>query len=152
MKKLFFIILILLFAACEKEDGPKKKFVVREGFGFYFSYVDKNGYDLLDSTHPNALNFETMRLYYIENGVKKEMIFNNHSEYPRGIRRFCDWPYTDKCVLIIKLSDSTVIDFGHQYSDTICYNEYTGIMTYNEEIVWDYDRDGFRTPVATIVK
>lgn len=152
MRKLLLLIIILFMISCEKNKEPQKKFVVGEGYGLYFSYLDVNGNDMLNPTHPNTLTFEAIRVYYIKNGIKEEVILNNQSEYPRGIRRFCDWPDQENCILSITLSDTTVLDFGHQFSDTISYNEYTGIITYNGEVVWDYDRDGYRIPIATIVK
>ncbi len=149
MKKLLILIVVtLLMTACEKE----KTIYVFGDAPAYFCFIDENGDDLLVPTHPNALLFESINLYTLEDGEKK-IVMTNYPNHPKGmlfLNYTIDYEYYR--IGIVNFKDTMIIDFGNNNADTISYNEYTGIMTYDGEVVWDYKRDGYRHPIATIVK
>ncbi len=150
MKKIYsviFVLLLFLVVSCKKENNDSDDLSLSLK---HFAYVDDDGNDLLNNNNPNVLDFNTMRLYYINNGIKEEVI-NNHSITPRNIALNCsdDLP---RCVLGILLSDTTVLEIGYSISDTICLENDGQIIRYNGEVVWDSSKDSYNIPIATIVK
>ena len=149
-KLLILIVAVLVMTGCEKEK-EKPIFLFGEGPAF-FSFVDENGDDLLVPTHPNALLFESINLYRLENGEKK-IVMTNYPNHPKGMLFVNDTiNFENYRIGIVDFKGTMIIDFGSNNADTISYNEYNGIITYNGETVWDYEKDGLRHPIATIVK
>ncbi len=149
MKKLLILITFILFTVgCKKE----KIFEFQNDFLAQFSFVDENGADLLNPSHPNTLNFDFMYLYKLENGEKK-VIYNNHLANPKGMIIIHNSIYGKHNTLgIFNISKEMILDFGSNQSDTLTFDEYNGTITYNGEVVWDFEKDGSRVPIATIVK
>lgn len=123
---------------------------------FAFSYVDTNGIDLLDSNNANAYNIDNMLLYYIKDGVR-EIVYDNNYDYPRNISLSCGYsppvvPSNISCMLVIALSDSTLLEIGSNITDTICLENDGHTVRYNGEVVWDLNRDIGKPKIGFIVK
>ncbi len=150
MKKIVFLaVAILLMVGCEKD---KPIYVFGNGNPLYLSFIDINGNDLLDPTNPNALLFEFMYLYKLENGEKK-LVYNSNMDQAKGLLFLDESNHSEYYRLgIFDFEETMILDFGGNNADTISYNEYSGILTYDGKVVWDYEKDGLRHPIATIVK
>lgn len=150
MKKLLILIaVVLLMIGCKKE---KPIYVFGDRVPVYFSFVDIDGNDLLNPSHPEALLYEFIYLYKLENG-EKELVYDSDMDNPKGMSFLNETINSEYYRLgIFDFEGIMILDFGDNNADTISYNKYTGIMIYDGEVVWDYKRDGYRHPIATIVK
>lgn len=140
MKKLLPIFIFVFIISCSKNKGKKfydPEYIPKLGF----SYIDTNGNDLLNSENPNAFQFNTMRLFYVDNGMKEEA---------RSMDLDCD--NLPVCILGIYLKDSTILTIGTNISDTITLHDNVRIIRYNGEIIWDASIDSLTVPIATIIK
>lgn len=82
MKKITcFLLMGLLFTMAQgcKDSGVSGDSVET---GITMSLVDKNGKNLLDPSTPNNYNPDSIKLFYLIDGIKKEAI-NGKSDHPR---------------------------------------------------------------------
>ncbi len=150
MKKLLFIIVIVFMVGCKKDKTQKIGERIPPMITS-FSFTDINNNDLLNTANPNAFEFESFRLFYVEDGAKVE-VYNNMFDHPRNMSLSCG-NQIPVCVLTIELSDLNILEIlGTNISDTISYENDGKIIRYNGEVVWDASKDEYRIPIATIIK
>lgn len=75
MKKLLIILTILTFFACDSNDD-NKDFYMYVNISTYFSVFNVQGDDLLDPENPNHIDTSKIKIFYVINGVKKELTDN----------------------------------------------------------------------------
>ncbi len=75
MKKLLIILIILTFFACDSNDDDKE-FYMYVNISTYFSIFNVQGDDLLDPETPNHIDTSKIKIFYVINGVKKELTDN----------------------------------------------------------------------------
>ena len=122
------------------------------GRGVHISFVDKNGNDLLNPDYPDSFKEHSFKLYYLEEGLKKEVYFS-HYDSPRNIDLTCE---RELCELSIVLSHTTYLEFEPGVEDVI-ESEFiknggailVSKIYYNGELKWDIDSG---SPAFTIVK
>jgi len=116
------------------------------------SFVDKHGNDLLNPDNPNGFKKQSLKLYYLEEGLKKEVYFP-HYDAPRNIDLFCEREF---CELRKVVSHTTYLEFEPGVEDII-ESEFiknggsilVSKIYYNGELKWDIDSGA---PAFTIVK
>mgnify|MGYP005839430217 CR=1 FL=1 len=148
MKKFVYFTFLILTVSCSKNKSNNLIGIPYDD-PIHFAYVDSNGNDLLNANHPNKIEFATLRLYRIIDGTKQQVI-QNGTDNLMGISMNCG--ISNTCTLAFKLSDSTVLDIGNRYSDTICFINNRTKITYNNEVIWEAKNGSFDIPLATIVK
>jgi len=53
--------------------------------GLEFSIVNSNGEDILNPSHPDCIKESDIKLYYLIDGIKKE-VYNPNYDFPRNFR------------------------------------------------------------------
>jgi len=155
MKKLLLFFIVLFAVSCNK-DQTEYEFSDQDLTSFPFVFIDANGINLISTSDSYGIDFRTMNLSYIKNGIKEPLI-SNHFCHPNNLSLCCGRlsiidSINTTCVVEIILSDSTILEFGSRYSDTIVREGLNKIIRYNGEIVWDELRDVGKYPIAIIKK
>lgn len=78
---LVFAILLFVMSSCNKDK--EGKFNLDAGIEIYVQ--DKSGNDLLNPSIQNAYKESEIKIYYLIDGVKKEVYYPNY-DYPRNFR------------------------------------------------------------------
>lgn len=81
MKKYIILLISLTFFGCSKENDDAFNLDV----GVEFSIINSEGEDLLNPNHPDAINQSDIKLFYLINGIKKE-VYNVNYDYPRNFK------------------------------------------------------------------
>jgi len=118
MKRFFFLLVssILIFSSCSKNDPTLCCTVVN--LGLDLTITDELGNDLLDRNNPKAFKEEHIRLYYIKNGKKVEVVHSTS----RNFFIFED-SQNDQFVIRVFLGGEypigeTIIQWNNEESDT----------------------------------
>lgn len=142
MKNLLYFVILLLLVSCKKSDNNIliSDIVSRT---MDISFVNVNGFDLLDQGNPIAFNKNSIFLYHQINGQK--ILYNAGAlmDYPNGIHFYCERPL---CAIRIVLADTTYLELNDQITDTI-YAEIVSIpgntsvkkIWYNGEFLWNIE-------------
>jgi hypothetical protein len=123
MKNILFLLLIVVFAACsEKEEELLKPAIdssingVNLDFAVTLSYLNRNGEDLLNPSTLNSLSFDSMKLYYLIDGVMVEARDSNPMAYDQSALRF-----------IKEVNPHVLMAFTYHHGDEGLVSEENGI-------------------------
>lgn len=150
MKYLFFILSIMSFLSCNKDDS--EQFIIDTAINI--SVKDAEGNDLLNSNSLNSLNQNVFKVIYEINGEQIE-INDENLDYPKGFfvyqheneYRIRVFPNTDKNtsypITYIQWSeidtDTLKCEIDRNESSEICKKVWL-----NNELVWQsYDTERF---------
>jgi len=82
MKTIFLIFAVLFITSCKKEKAS-----LNLDGGIEISIKDNLGNDLLNPSTPNAFVENEIKIYYLVDGIKKE-VFNANYDHPRNFILF----------------------------------------------------------------
>ncbi|MBS7256323.1 hypothetical protein [Flavobacterium branchiicola] len=82
MKKILILLAVTLLYACDKNDKDISYNAIL-GSNVDFSISNAQGEDLLDPETPNHIKESEVKLFYLINGVKKE-VYNGFLTHPRN--------------------------------------------------------------------
>lgn len=161
MKKLLFICTLFFFSSCEKADEERQNFNLDTNLKF--TVVSKEGEDLLDPANPNGISENEIKIYYLVDGVKKE-IYDNNLDYPRSFRIYKDLADEFRLVLFPNYSEDmdrpvTYIQWNEQDIDTVevSYDRYpdairTSKVWLNGDLILDRSNNLNEEPIFSLVK
>ncbi|MBY0542299.1 MAG: hypothetical protein K2P75_02750 [Sphingobacteriaceae bacterium] len=90
MKKLLFILPIVLIFACKKPNQPSGPTGITGPSSISIFFKNNVGQDLLNSTTPNAIDPLKIQLLDINEAGQKSIYFKGHLDYPKGFRLMQD--------------------------------------------------------------
>lgn len=157
MRNLLLLLLVFLYS-CNKDD-VSEHFNMEIGTGLYV--VNELGEDLLNPEHPDAINFNTIELFYLIDGEQVSP-YNANADCPRGISLEKPNNDRDKYYLCFAFNTKgkadityTTIKWNESDKDTFKVEFRRGdgfILTskcwLNDELVWDNTKER----IITIVK
>ncbi|WP_343588436.1 hypothetical protein [Flavobacterium sp.] len=123
MKKLFIILTIFTFLACNSNDD-NRELKPKESINtsIDFSVFNAQGEDLLDSKNANHIDSDKIKLFYVINGNTKELVHNPKSQliYVRKDNNI------NACIMRVVMNDIekvkksiTYIQWNEKETDTI---------------------------------
>lgn len=144
MKSILRIILILfIFNSCKKEE-PLAFYI---DCGVEITVKNKDGKDLLNPLTPGALLSQNIKIYYLINGVKKEVNYGNYVNPQNFNILELDGIYRMR--LILNQADpisTTYIQWNASDTDTLKSQIYRpeGLITckgiwFNDSLVWSWE-------------
>lgn len=149
MKSFLFLILpFILIVACEKENHNAQSVL---DVNIYITVWDIAGHNLLDPGYMGSFKEDSIKLFYLINGVTEE-VYNPNQLYPRNFDIFNDiWP--DSSIYKIQISPNiddsslkpiTYIQWNSYDTDTIIceYRREKGLISctkvwFNGQLKWD---------------
>lgn len=85
MKTIFLILTIFTLFACNKPKDTENQYNLDANI--QFSVFNSENEDLLNPNTPNHIVEPEIKLFYVVNGITKE-VFNPHLDFPRNIHIF----------------------------------------------------------------
>jgi hypothetical protein len=128
MKNLILILSMLVIVLACKEETPSA-FYLNTNFNFYIE--DINGEDLLSYSHPNGINREDIKVYYMVDGTY-ELVLPNDRSYANGYSIIAPSQLSDSkgkthhtfrlatnAVNLVDDKSLTLISWGNDDADTV---------------------------------
>ena len=85
MKKYVILMISLMIIGCSKDNQNENINAFNLDVGVEFSVINSDGEDILNPNNPNAINKSDIKLFYLIDGVKKE-VYNSNYDYPRNFK------------------------------------------------------------------
>jgi hypothetical protein len=140
----------LVLSSCKKEEPKRSVYDV----GTFLTVQDKVGKDLLNPANSGAYLEQDIKIFYVTNGIKKEVYYPN-SDYPRGFiiieepdKKF--WMEVDLNAALSETYPITYIQWSEIDTDTLKTEIFRkdGLVTckdiwINDSLVWkwiDYEK------------
>lgn len=146
MKNLILTLLVVM-TSCNS-DNTSQQFNIEAGTGFYA--VNELGEDLLNPNHPNSIDFDKIKIYFLINGEEVDA-YNVNSDAPKGISLETPNDKYNKYHLSLGFNIEenaeityTIVQWNEQDRDTlkVQFNKGDNYLLaikcwLNEELVWD---------------
>jgi hypothetical protein len=135
---LLLLISVLMAGGCKLESS--KQFVIDNKVDIY--YINGSNEDLLDTAVSGSFTADSIHLYNVVQGVKKEV--NNRAEYPHNFYIYKDDNLQKYVLWVFPEVDTTLLQLNRNITDTItCAFEksedkfFIRKVWYNGNLKWD---------------
>ena len=147
-QNIFHLVLSAFLLLSCSSTGPDETF---RSTDINFSFVDKNGNDLLRSSHSDKITEQNTDLYFLKNG-KKQRAFDDNLDHPKHFF-ISDEKISNRYFMRVfpniidgQETATTYIEFSDASKDTIKvqYKDEPTVVTkiwYNGELRWDTNSD-----------